>query len=116
MFTSGREVDTVGVWACVRESVLNESGSDGLWDGGSNCGAGGAAQPPSRFQGKQVGRHRKAGCQELGEMAENRGDELAIRNEDGHLKVAATQKNGSKPTPRKRVSIEERIYNDREPG
>ena len=111
MFTSAREVDTVGMCACVRESVLNESGSDGLWDGGSNCGAGGAAQPPSRFQGKQVGRNRKAG-----EMAENRGDELAIRNEDGHLKVAATQKNGSKPTQRKRVSIEERIYNDREPG
>jgi len=48
VFTSGREVDTVGVCACVRESVLNESGSDGLWDGGSNCGAGGAARSPLR--------------------------------------------------------------------
>jgi hypothetical protein len=100
VFTSAREVDAVGVCACVRESALNESGS--------GCGmavgdAGSAAQPLARAQGKQGGRNRKAGCWELGEMAENRGDELAIRNQDGHLKVAATQKKRPKPTLRKKV-------------
>jgi hypothetical protein len=100
VFTSAREVDTVGVCACVRESVLNESGS--------GCGmavgdAGSAAQPLQGPRGKQGGRNRKAGCWELGEMAENRGDELAIRNQDGHLKVATTQKKRPKPTLRKKV-------------
>ena len=76
MFTSAREVDAAGVCACVPESVLNESGS--------GCGmalgdAGSAAQPLLRVQGKQGGRNRKAGRWELGEMAENRGDELSIR-------------------------------------
>jgi hypothetical protein len=46
---------------------------------------------------------QKAGCRELGEMAENRGDELAIRNQDGHLNVAATQKKLPKPTLGKKV-------------
>jgi hypothetical protein len=93
VFTSAREVDTVGVCACVRESVLNESGS--------GCGmavgdAGSAARGPLRGpRSKQVGRNRKAG-----EMAENRGDELAIRNEDGHLRWPLHKKM-PKPTPRK---------------